>query len=293
MERINVLIIEDKAEDMAFLESTLKEAGYKVWTVSGGEEGIEVLKNIPFSVVVTELHMQGSVCIEIIKEALKISPDISVVVITAYTFINLAVEAMELGAYGYITKPFNVPEIKIIVKRAAEKSILLSSKKEKDQYAEMSVKDGLTGAYNRRFLKIYLDNKIFMMNRLIEQFSVLMIDLDHFKKYNDDNGHQAGDEVLCKACKLFAASVLRKGDIVFRYGGEEFLVFLDNADKKSAFVVGERVRNTVNLYLPVTVSIGIGSFPEDGKDLDELIAKSDAALYKAKEGGRNKVCVSE
>ncbi|MFH1246030.1 MAG: diguanylate cyclase [Candidatus Omnitrophota bacterium] len=292
MERINVLIIEDKTEDREFLENTLKAAGYKVWAVSGGEEGIEVLKNVPFSVVVTELHMRGLASSEIIQEAFKINPDISVVVITVYTFINLAVEAMELGAYGYITKPFNVPEIKIIVKRAAEKSILLSSKKEKDIFAEMSVKDGLTGVYNRRFLKIYLDNKIFMMNRMIEQFSVLMMDLDHFKKYNDDNGHQAGDGILRDACK-FAASVLRKGDMVFRYGGEEFLFFLDNADKKSASMVAERIRNAVSLYLPVTVSIGVGSFPEDGKDLDALVASADAALYKAKEGGRNKVCVSE
>jgi diguanylate cyclase (GGDEF)-like protein len=292
MERINVLVIEDKPEDSTLLETTLKNAGYKVWTTSNGEEGIKIMRNVPFSVVVTELHMEPTSGSEVITEALKINPDISIVVMTAYTFIELAVEAMELGAYGYITKPFNISEIKIVVKRAAERTNLLSSKKEKEQFAEMSVKDALTGVYNRRFLRVYLNNKIFMMNRMIEKFSVLMVDIDHFKRYNDTNGHQAGDELLRKACKLFHESI-RKGDMVFRYGGEEFLIFLDNADKESAFVVAERIRNTVSLYLPTSVSIGVGTFPEDAEDLDQLVAKSDAALYKAKETGRNKVCLSE
>ena len=292
MERINVLIIEDKLEDSTILETTLKSAGYKVWTTVNGEEGIKIMRNVPFSVVVTELHMEPVSGIEVISEALKINPDISIVVMTAYTFIELAVEAMEMGAYGYITKPFNMAEIKIVVKRASERTNLLSSKKEKEQFAEMSVKDALTGVYNRRFLKVYLNNKIFMMNRMIEKFSVLMIDIDHFKRYNDTNGHQAGDELLRKACKLFHESI-RKGDMVFRYGGEEFLVFLDNADKESAFVVAERMRNTVSLYLPSSVSIGVGTFPEDAEDLDSLVGKADAALYKAKETGRNKVCLSE
>jgi len=292
MERTNVLIIEDKLEDSTILETTLKNAGYKVWATANGEEGIKIMRNVPFSVVVTELHMEPVSGIEVISEALKINPDLSIVVMTAYTFIELAVEAMEMGAYGYITKPFNMAEIKIVVKRAAERTNLLSSKKEKEQFAEMSVKDALTGVYNRRFLKVYLNNKIFMMNRMIEKFSVLMIDIDHFKRYNDTNGHQAGDELLRKACKLFHESI-RKGDMVFRYGGEEFLVFLDNADKESAFVVAERIRNTVSLYLPSSVSIGVGTFPEDAEDLDSLVGKADAALYKAKETGRNKVCLSE
>jgi len=292
MDRTNVLIIEDKQEDSTLLETTLKNAGYKVWATPNGEEGIKIMRNVPFAVVVTELHMEPVSGIEVISEALKINPDISIVVMTAYTFIELAVEAMEMGAYGYITKPFNMAEIKIVVKRAAERTNLLSSKKEKEQFAEMSVKDALTGVYNRRFLKVYLNNKIFMMNRMIEKFSVLMIDIDHFKRYNDTNGHQAGDELLRKACKLFHESI-RKGDMVFRYGGEEFLVFLDNADKESAFVVAERIRNTVSLYLPSSVSIGVGTFPEDAEDLDSLVGKADAALYKAKETGRNKVCLSE
>ncbi len=292
MERTNVLIIEDKPEDSALLETTLKNAGYKVWATTNGEEGLKIMRNVPFSVVVTELHMEPVSGIEVISEALKINPDISIVVMTAYTFIELAVEAMEMGAYGYITKPFNMAEIKIVVKRASERTNLLSSKKEKEQFAEMSVKDALTGVYNRRFLKVYLNNKIFMMNRMIEKFSVLMIDIDHFKRYNDTNGHQAGDELLRKACKLFHESI-RKGDMVFRYGGEEFLVFLDNADKESAFVVAERIRNTVSLYLPTSCSIGVGTFPEDAEDLDSLVGKADAALYKAKETGRNKVCLSE
>ena len=104
--------------------------------------------------------------------------------------------------------------------------------------------------------------------------------------------HPAGDEVLRNACKTFVES-LRKGDMVFRYGGEEFLLFLDNTDKKGALLVAERIRKAISLYLPTTVSLGISSFPEDGTELEELISSADKALYKAKETGRNKICVSE
>jgi diguanylate cyclase (GGDEF)-like protein len=292
MENINVLLIEDKKADAVFLENVLKSEGYRVWTVPNGREGVELIKNSSFAVVITELHIPGFSGIEIIQEALKARPNISVVVMTVYAFIGLAVEAMEAGAYGYITKPFNLSEIRVVVKRAIEKYVLLSSKQDKEQFAEMSVMDSLTGVYNRRFLKTYINNKIFLMNLIADKFSVLMIDIDHFKKYNDTFGHPAGDEVLRKACKTFVES-LRKGDMVFRYGGEEFLLFLDNTDKKGALLVAERIRKAISLYLPTTVSLGISSFPEDGTELEELISSADKALYKAKETGRNKICVSE
>lgn len=291
MEKANILIIEDKKEDALFLEDTLKAQDYKVWTAHKPEEGVKIARNVPFGVVLTELYMPGINGIEITKEMFKINPAINTIVMTAYSFIEFAVEAMEAGAYGYITKPFNVSEIKIMIKRALERHALLSSNLEKEQFAEMSVKDSLTGAYNRRFLKVYINNKIMMMNRMLEKFSVLMIDIDFFKKYNDTNGHLAGDELLRKVAKLFYESI-RKGDFVFRYGGEEFLLFLDNADKQSAYMVAERIRTTISLYLPATVSIGISTFPEDGEDFEKIVSNADGALYKAKESGRNKCCLT-
>jgi diguanylate cyclase (GGDEF)-like protein len=290
MEEINVLVIEDKSEEAIFLESTLQSQGYKVWVDSTGEEAVRLFKTAPFAVVFTELHMLGMNGIEITKELIKIRPNVSVIVITAYPFISSAIEAMEAGAYGYITKPFNPTEINIVLERAIERFYFLSSDEEKKQFAELSIKDPLTGVYNRRFLKIYIPNKISSMKRVAEKFSILLIDIDYFKKYNDTNGRLAGDKLLREMCELFKQS-LRNEDIIFRYGGEEFLIFLDHADKSRSSMVAERIRNLVNLSMPTTVSIGVGIYPDDGWDLDELIANVDKALYKAKESGRNKVCL--
>jgi len=291
MEEINILVIEDKKEEAAFLEESLQSQGYKVWLASSAEEGLKLFKAALFTVVVTELHMRGMNGVEITKELLKIKPNISIVVITAYSFVSSAVEAMEKGAYGYITKPFNPTEINIVLQRAVERFYLLSSDEDRKQFAELSIKDPLTGVYNRRFLKIYIPNRLSLMKRTVEKFSILLADIDYFKKYNDTKGHLAGDELLRKLCSLFRES-LRPEDVIFRYGGEEFLIFLDHADKRNAPIVAERIRNLVNLYMPTTISIGVGTYPDDGGDLDDLISKVDGALYKAKELGRNRVCLA-
>lgn len=291
MDEVKVLIIEDKKKDLILLDKLLKSLGYKVWSVENGEEGSRLVKDIGISVVITELHLPGMSGIDITKTIMKINPQISVIVITAYTFISMAVEAMEEGAYGYITKPFNSSEIRIVLERAVERFYLLSSDKKKERFAELSVKDALTGVYNRRFLKMYLSNKISVISHTPEKFSLLMIDIDYFKKYNDTKGHLAGDKLLRKMCELFEESV-RNDDVVFRYGGEEFVAFLAHTDKVDAALVAERIRAVVNLYMPVTVSIGIGTFPDDGVELETLIAKVDAVLYKAKEAGRNRVCAA-
>lgn len=288
MEEINILLIEDKKKDAAFLEEALHFLGYKVWLASGGEEGIKLVKSVPFVVVLTELRMSGMNGVEVTKEILKIKPNISVVVITAYSFISSAVEAMKEGAHGYITKPFNHSEIDIVIQRAVERFYLLSSDEDKKQFAELSIKDPLTGVYNRRFLKIYVPNKMSLMKRMSEKFSMLLVDIDHFKEYNDKNGHLLGDELLRKLCKLFEESI-RLEDVVFRYGGEEFLIFLEHTDKKNAHMVAERIRNLVSLYIPTTISIGVGTYPDDEQNFDNLLSKVDQALYKAKELGRNRV----
>ena len=259
--------------------------------LASGEIGLKLAKSNSFSVVITELRMPGMNGVDVTRAIRKISPMTEVIVITAFSFIGSAVEAMEAGAYGYVTKPFNSSEIKIAVSRALERLQLLGSGQKKEHYAELSAKDGLTSIFNRRFLDIFIPRKIEKARNSSEEFSVVMIDIDHFKEYNDTHGHVAGDEALKKTAELLQAS-LRGNDVVFRYGGEEFALCLDKANKRCADMVAERVRSSVELYLPVTISMGISSYPEDGKDMDALIKKADGALYQAKESGRNRICLA-
>ncbi|MFQ5681387.1 MAG: diguanylate cyclase [Candidatus Omnitrophota bacterium] len=292
MDKVNILVVGDKKKDSLFLEETLAGIGFKVWVIDSPDEALRLIKDVSFVVVICDLHLSGMSGIDMTKAILRIRPGISVLIVTDCSFIPSAVEAMEAGAYEYIIHPFNPGEVKIVTKRAVERFYLISSDRKKEQFAELSAKDGLTGVYNRRFLNVYVNNKISTMKRMAEKFSLLMADLDYFKRYNDTKGHVAGDELLRKVCDVFVESVRQQGDMIFRYGGEEFVIFLERTDKKGAFLVAERIRTLVNLYAPITVSIGISTSPDDGANLDELLVKADSALYKAKETGRDRVCMA-
>jgi diguanylate cyclase (GGDEF)-like protein len=292
MQEVNILIIEENKEQAAILESTIKGIGYRVWVTSEPKEALALLRNNKFAVLITELRSAKMNGIEVTKQAHKASAEINVVVLTFYSFINSAIEAMEAGAYGYITKPLNTSEIRLVVGYAVERYLLLSSDKEKDYYAELAVLDGLTGLYNRRYFKEMMNLEFARLKRYASNLSLLMIDIDDFKNYNDTNGHPAGDELLRKFSKLIKDSI-REMDVCCRYGGEEFVVVLPQTDKKGASIVAERMRAQANLYIPKTISIGISTFPEDASDISSLIEKADQALYEAKRTGKNRYCLAK
>jgi len=287
MWEVNILIIEDDAKVANTLDQALKQLGYKIWLVDHPRQGLELARNTAFAAVVTELRSVTMNGIEVTKAMAEISARTNVVVITAYSFIKSAVEAMEAGAYAYITKPFNPVEIRIVVQRAVERFLLSTSEVKKDYYAQLSIIDELTGVYNHRYFKGFIVMEFTRLMRQTEKLSLLMIDIDDFKKYNDTHGHVLGDELLRKLAQLFK-DALRQVDTVCRYGGEEFVVVLPRADKGGAQIVAKRIITLVNLYLPVSVSIGIATYPDDSKDHTEIVSKADAALYSAKQAGKNR-----
>lgn len=287
MLEINVLVIEDDPESAALLEGTINQNGYKAWVVNDPLEGLNLLQSMPFAVVVCEMRSAKMNGLEVTKSVGKAAPQANVVVITFYSFISSAVEAMAAGAYAYITKPFNPMEIKLVVERAVERHLLLNNNGEKDYYAQLSVLDGLTGLYNRRYFEELMEIEFSRLRRHSDSFSVFMIDIDNFKSYNDTKGHPAGDALLKKAAEVFKGT-LRDKDSICRYGGEEFVVTLPQTDKKGAQIVAERLLVQVRVYLPSTVSLGIASYPDDASDGKALIEKADAALYTAKHSGKNR-----
>ncbi len=162
----------------------------------------------------------------------------------------------------------------------------------------LAVTDGLTGLFNHREFQKKLKAEVRRGIRYKRVFSLLMIDIDHFKSFNDTYGHPVGDDVLKCVAQTIKESV-RDIDITARYGGEEFVVILPETSKENALVVAERVRSKIqeksvgqslgNGNLPITVSIGVASFPEDTSTSEKLIANSDQALYQAKRKGRNRI----
>ncbi|MFC1549141.1 GGDEF domain-containing protein [Candidatus Omnitrophota bacterium] len=167
-----------------------------------------------------------------------------------------------------------------------------------EQVQELSIIDGLTEVYLRRYLMDRLEEEVDRARRLGLTFSIGMVDVDHFKNCNDKHGHLVGDAVLKKIAEKLKNSV-REVDMIARYGGEEFCVVLPETPKKLAMTVAERLRKSVESKelkafdesIKMTVSVGIASYPEDGEEVNTLIEKADTALYKAKRAGRNRVCV--
>lgn len=156
-----------------------------------------------------------------------------------------------------------------------------------------AIVDELTGAYNRRHMNAMLANAINYKNRFNTDYSVLTIDIDHFKSINDDYGHSVGDNVLQKFTELMQQT-LRKVDIVFRVGGEEFNVLLPESGLQQAVLVAEKIRETIQNELKlynrkITISIGVGEL-KSGESMDDLLKRCDKALYKSKDLGRNRVC---
>jgi len=167
---------------------------------------------------------------------------------------------------------------------------------------EEAIKDGLTSLYIKRYFFMRLKEEVRRYLRYGLPFSVIMLDIDHFKKVNDTYGHLVGDEILKGLAKLILRRV-RTTDIPARFGGEEFIIILVGQEKENAFKVAETLRKRVEEHkfpvsledkphLSITISLGVSSCPEDSKDDEALVKIADDALYQAKKGGRNKVCLS-
>lgn len=168
----------------------------------------------------------------------------------------------------------------------------------KDQIEDLAVRDALTGLYNRRFLNETLSREFSRAGREHYSVSVAMIDVDHFKKYNDTFGHQAGDEVLVHLARHLQENV-REGDVVIRFGGEEFIILLpfattDTAESRinSLRESFSHIRHRSDDFKGVTFSAGIASFPHHGANFDQVLKAADTALYYAKQSGRNRVQIS-
>jgi diguanylate cyclase (GGDEF)-like protein len=160
------------------------------------------------------------------------------------------------------------------------------------QIAEIAVKDGLTRLFDVSTFRAKLETEIKRYKRYASEVSVLMIDIDDFKKFNDANGHQKGDQILVEVAALIEKAT-RDLDICSRYGGEEFAVILPQTDYKAALNIAERIRRRIELtfekHSGITVSIGCAMCPKDGKSANVLVKKADKALYFSKANGKNMV----
>ena len=225
------------------------------------------------------------------EEELFVDPDSSFV--RSIVCIPMMVYSDVLGVINVTNKKgdkgFSQEDVEMLKAVADQAAVAIN----KAQLWEMAVTDSLTGLYVRRYFLAKFQDEIHRAERYGKILSIVMADIDRFKRVNDTYGHTTGDRVL-EAVGKFLEKNIRDVDVVARFGGEEFVILLPEADKYEAYTVSERLRQKFSKIKfdnlpPLTISLGIASYPEDGKDLEILIKRADAAMYAAKLSGRNKV----
>jgi diguanylate cyclase (GGDEF)-like protein len=299
---VRVLVVDDEPMIRQLLTDVLSDAGYTIETVANGEEAVIKLRDVRYDFVITDLMMPGMSGIQVLETVKQLDPETEVIVMTGYASLNTAIECMKLGAADYLNKPINIDEIRIILTRMIEKKRLQQKAREVDFYKELSRTDGLTQLYNHKFFHQLLATEIARARRYGGEISLLMVDVDHFKTYNDSNGHPMGDAALQKVAWILSETS-RDVDSVARYGGEEFAIIAPETPKRGAMELAERLRKKVenadfenSHVMPggkFTVSIGVAAYPEDASTKSELIEKADQSLYQAKASGRNAVIAYE
>lgn len=313
----NILVVDDEPGLRDIISVVLSDDGHEVITASSGEAALELFKNNAFPIVMTDIFMEKMTGIDLLHEIKQLSPATEVVIMTSNASLESATAALRSGAFDYLTKPFeDLEAISSIVQRAAEKVEQGRKKETKVAHLErvernaneleqlntrlqyLANRDALTKLYNRRYFLETLEREFLRAQRHTHPFSVVFVDLDHFKQYNDTFGHPAGDDLLTGLAELITKCA--RGDtIAARYGGEEFVLLLPETLKDDAYIFAERLRKNVEEYpFPgresqplgqVSLSLGVAAFPEDGSDCAALIARADEAMYQAKNNGRNRV----
>jgi two-component system, cell cycle response regulator len=296
-----ILVAEDSLVIRAVLRRDLEEAGYVVVEAVDGESALDRVRELRPDTILLDIEMPGRNGHEVLA-ALKADDavrDIPVIFLTGRTGTKEMVAGLRAGAHDYLKKPFEATELIARVSGAVRikklQDELLQRNAELDRLSRV---DALTGAYNRRHIDEQLQQHASAARRHGQPLSVLLFDIDHFKRVNDTEGHGGGDLVLCEITRRINDSV-RAEDIVGRWGGEEFLVVLPQTALEGALVIGERTREAV-ARTPViigdhaiTVTLSGGCAGNDRAEPDDLIRRADEALYCAKGNGRNRIEASQ
>ncbi|MDF2612386.1 MAG: domain S-box/diguanylate cyclase protein [Clostridia bacterium] len=291
-----VLIVDDMPSNLKVLGTALKDDYHLKLTTNGEEALLIAASKNPPDIILLDIMMPDMDGYEVCRR-LKEAPetkDIPVVFITAMNEEKDEEYGLMLGAIDYVTKPFSIPIVKARIKNHLE------LKRYRDMLKANSMIDGLTQIANRRRFDEALLMEWNRQKRHSEPLSMLMIDIDFFKNYNDTYGHLEGDECLKQVAETIKGELKRPTDLAARWGGEEFACILPETDPVEAMGIAENIRKAImDKALPhraslvnhvVTVSVGVAAMlPSENTDSKELIKKADDALYEAKQKGRNQV----
>jgi two-component system, cell cycle response regulator len=296
---MRVLIADDDPISRRLLQVSLSNAGYEAVMAADGAEALRLLQDAdsPRLAVLDWMmpEMDGVEVCRIVRKAAR-EPYAYLILLTARGHQSEIVQGLEAGADDYITKPFDIDELKARL-RAGKRILELQQElvSAREQLRVLATRDSLSGLLNRMAVMAVLEKELSRAVREGQSLAVMMVDIDHFKSVNDNHGHHAGDIVIRETARKLIASI-RPYDSSGRYGGEEFVVVAPGCDLDSAVSLAERVREAVlaqdirvdDVAIPTTISIGV-AVSWEGAEVGQLLRAADEALYAAKHGGRNRV----
>jgi len=297
--KLKILIVEDSKLNQEVLRRILK----KEYALDLAQDGLEALEKIRADnpdLILLDIVLPGKNGFEILTELRKCDStrSIPVIIISGMSKPDEEVKGLQLGAVDYITKPFH----EVVVKARVETQVRIL--KQMRIIENFGFIDTLTNIPNRRQFDQFMVREWNRAMREKKPVSILMIDVDHFKIYNDTYGHQQGDVALQTVAGTITSTLKRSTDLAARWGGEEFSVLLQNTTIDGAMQVAEDIRSNIesalipssddDSYHSITISIGVAEMlPENSISIADLILQADMALYKAKDTGRNKLCAAE
>lgn len=305
-----ILVVDDSQLNLKVLEKILTDEGMVFYGRKNAADTFQFLVETTPDLILLDINLPDINGLEICRQlkATLTYKDIPVIFISALDTSEDTVRGFEAGGVDYLTKPIAKAEVSV---RVRNQLTIINLRRELEQriheleglykeVKEVSIRDPLTGLFNRRYLSETLLSNYFHARRYKNPLTVLMSDLDHFKTVNDTFGHAVGDEVLKRFAQIILRN-LRNSDIPARYGGEEFFLILTGTEMQNGLIVAERIRQSVqdadwsDLHpdLKMTVSIGLAQADFEGQPDDpvaQLIERADQKLYQAKKAGRNQVC---
>jgi len=300
-----ILAVDDEKMIRDLIKAAMDFAGYQCLTAEGGEEALKIMETTDVDIVITDImmpQMEGLELTLIIRK--KYNAD--VIVMTGFLEDYTYEETIDRGASDFIQKPVSINELIVRVKRLLRERQILAERNMAEQalrdsekrFQELSITDGLTGLFNSRHFYSQLQNEVDRYERYKRPLTMLLLDIDNFKNYNDSYGHLEGDIVLMRLAEVINRC-LRKTDSAYRYGGEEFVIILPETSGEQGQIIAERIReefkaevfNSGGVETHVTVSIGVTQYLENDS-LTSFINRADKCMYTAKWKGRDRVIFS-
>ena len=295
-QRPRLLLVDDEPTNLQVLRHIL-QADYRLLFATDGERALQVAREQRPDLILLDVmmpHLDGYAVCRVLK-ADAATAAIPVIFITALTDSQDETAGFDAGAVDYITKPVSPPVVRARVRTH------LTLKRQTDLLKRLVFIDALTHVFNRRYFDERLSDEWGRAQRTGKPLSLILIDVDFFKQYNDVHGHQRGDEALRQVAHALTATALRPGDVVCRYGGEEFACLLPDTDLDGARQVAQRMKlavrelaiahpaSTVAEVLTISAGLAVRT-PSSREDAAALLALADAQLYRAKAEGRARVC---